>query len=178
MPTSSPDPITYVCKKIVEVKPNTVLDVGVGFGKYGFLAREYTDIWNDRYFREEWKCTIIGVEIFAPYIQNHHRHIYDSIVVYDAYDYLQMLCPDFAFDLIICSDMLEHLPKEKGLKVLEQFKRVGKTSIVIVPVDVRPQGPVHGNKYERHVSSWSKEELEQFGNVTVFNEKVFILEIV
>lgn len=58
MPTSSPDPITYVCKKIVEVKPNTVLDVGVGFGKYGFLAREYTDIWNDRYFREEWKWLI------------------------------------------------------------------------------------------------------------------------
>jgi len=177
MPTSNPDPITYVCKRIIEIKPDSVLDVGVGFGKYGFLAREYTDIWNDRYWKDEWKCQIIGVEIFEPYVQNYHRDIYDSILIYDAFDYLKILCLDKSFDLIICSDMVEHLPKEKGTELLKQFARVGKTSIVIIPTQVRPQGPVHGNEFERHVASWTKEELEQFGNVLVLNEKVFILEI-
>ncbi len=34
---------------LVELQPRSVLDIGVGFGKWGFLAREYLDVNAERY---------------------------------------------------------------------------------------------------------------------------------
>ena len=35
-----------VLNLVTEQKPKTILDVGIGYGKYGVLFREYLDIWN------------------------------------------------------------------------------------------------------------------------------------
>ena len=66
---------------IREVNPRSVLDVGVGFGKWGFLCREYLDVFNGRHFREDWKIRIIGIEGFEKYLHPASRYIYDDIVL-------------------------------------------------------------------------------------------------
>ena len=48
MPSSGPDALTFVCRNLITRKPQSVLDIGVCFGKWGFLAREYADIWHLR----------------------------------------------------------------------------------------------------------------------------------
>ena len=68
-----------------QLKPNSILDVGVGFGKIGgHLFREYTDILEsesdpERYDRKNWKVRIDGIEGFAAYITEMHRFIYNEI---------------------------------------------------------------------------------------------------
>ena len=52
---------------VVKIQPKSVLDIGVGHGKWGFLAREYTDIFYNRYDRATWETRIEGVEAFPTY---------------------------------------------------------------------------------------------------------------
>ena len=44
MPSSRPNTIPTVIHLVRQIKPKSILDVGVGFGKWGHLFREYTDI--------------------------------------------------------------------------------------------------------------------------------------
>ena len=44
MPSSRPNTIPTVINLLRQLKPQSILDVGVGFGKWGHLFREYTDI--------------------------------------------------------------------------------------------------------------------------------------
>ncbi len=43
MPTSHLYQISDILEIISLIRPRSVLDVGVGFGKYGLLAREYLE---------------------------------------------------------------------------------------------------------------------------------------
>jgi len=67
MPSSAPDHIPAVLKHVMKLQPKRVLDVGVGYGKWGFLLREYLESWNDRVHPEDWEITITGVEVWEPY---------------------------------------------------------------------------------------------------------------
>ena len=37
--------ITDIMQLITIANPKSILDIGVGFGKYGYLSREYLEIW-------------------------------------------------------------------------------------------------------------------------------------
>jgi len=69
--------------------PISILDVGVGFGKWGHLFREYTDIneaENDpaRYQRKKWRVRIDGIEGYAAYLTPMHRYLYNHLHVGNA----------------------------------------------------------------------------------------------
>jgi len=59
--------------------------VGVGSGKWGFMFREYTDIWNGRVMKNKWKSQIDGIEIFSPIVQDYQRAMYRRIYEGNAY---------------------------------------------------------------------------------------------
>ena len=70
MPSSRPNTIPAVVHLLRQIQPRSILDVGVGFGKWGHLFREYTDIHeseNDpaRYPKKNWHVRIDGIEGFA-----------------------------------------------------------------------------------------------------------------
>ena len=79
MPSSSSDYISAVVNIMRLINPSTMLDIGIGFGKYGFLAREYLELWDgrDKHKREDWKRTIDGIEAFEEYINPAIEYIYD-----------------------------------------------------------------------------------------------------
>jgi hypothetical protein len=53
---------------IVNINPNSVLDIGTGFGKYGLLCREYLELWDGRQNYDKFLRRIDGVEAFESYI--------------------------------------------------------------------------------------------------------------
>jgi len=174
MPSSRPIAINYVCNKILELNPMSVLDIGIGFGKFGFLAREYTDVWHGRYFK--WETKIEGIEAFERYVGLLQRLVYDKIHIGDALDVILHL--DCKFDVIICADMLEHLEKDRGLKLLKAIRDKGEYSIIVLPMFPSPQGAVNDNEYELHRAKWDYPELAEFGQVTPMPKgNTFILEI-
>ena len=149
----------------------SVLNIGVGFGKFGFLAREYTDVRLGRYFN--WKTRIDGIEIFEKYITQLQREIYDNIYIGDAIDILPTLG---RYDMIICSDVLEHFSKQDGTVLLDLIKDRCKFAMIVTPVTVLHQEALYNNEHERHISAWSKEILSNWGEVFQF-ENAYLLEI-
>jgi len=45
MPTSNWQNISYNIDLIRKIKPQSILDVGVGFGRWGILLREFLELW-------------------------------------------------------------------------------------------------------------------------------------
>ena len=90
--------------------------MGVGFGKWGHLFREYTDIVaanHDprRYQREHWQTRIDGIEGHEPYITPMHRYLYNDIHLGDMRDVIHRLG---RYDVIFMGDVIERLDKADG----------------------------------------------------------------
>ena len=170
MPSSTWIHTSQVCQWIWEIKPASVLDVGCGFGRWGFLAREICDIFHGRYDQTSWRTKIDAVEIYLRYITPLHRLIYDEIHVADALWFFQNAAQAQVWDLVMMGDVVEHFEKSAGLELIEEAKAHAKNVIISIPIgDKWPQKACLGNEQERHLSVWCKED---FAQATVYQEFV------
>lgn len=170
MPSSTEKVLTLVVQNIMQAKPKSVLDVGSGFGKWGFLCREYLETWNDRITPEEWQVQVDAIEIFVPYINLPWiKTVYDTVHRGDASVIIDKLDN---YDLIIANDVIEHLPKDRGLHLLEGILTKSKTAIINIPLGEcwLNNKIVGGNINEKHLSVWFVEELLEIGKK--FNKQV------
>jgi len=158
MPSSGTENITAICDLISDLKPKSILDIGIGFGKWGMLTREYTDIRNGDYW--EWKIRIDGIEIFEKY-RNPVWGVYDKVYIGNALDVIQGLGQ---YDLILICHVVEHFNFVDGHKLLSFCCKKGKTVIISTPNGYMQQGPILGNVNESHLSSWT---IKDFGNAEV-----------
>src|SRR6185503_6455462 len=165
MPSSRPNTIPTVIHLLRQLKPQSILDVGVGFGKWGHLFREYTDI-NEaerdpgRYQKKNWQVKIDGIEGHAAYLTDMHHYLYNEIHLGDASEWLKKVSH---YDLIFMGDVLEHFDKEKGFEVLrEAVVKANKAVIVSTPKYETDQADLCGNELERHRSLWSAKDFRKF----------------
>jgi hypothetical protein len=170
MPSSRAHTIPVVINLLRQLKPRSILDVGVGFGKWGHLFREYTDILAaernpTRYQRQNWKVRIDGIEGHEPYLTDMHRFLYNNIYVGDACAILPGLP---SYDLIFMGDIIEHLEKEQGRHLLQDaIAKAAKAVIVSTPNEETGQEDLCGNELERHRSVWSAKDFSAFERATV-----------
>ena len=166
MPYSLPLALTSVFSVFVDRNDiKSVLDLGCGFGKYGYLSREYFDAWHGRYEEKSWTTRIVGVEIFEKYITDTQRRVYSDIIIDDALTYLKRSSEKF--DVILCMDMIEHLTKERGVELLnEMIGHCNKITFVSAPDGFVAQGSLYGNIHENHLCGWSRGEFEKVGYKT------------
>jgi SAM-dependent methyltransferase len=159
MGTSNWQSISLCCEIIRRIRPASVLDIGCGFGRWGFLSRELLDVWDGRTYRNNWKIRIDAVEIFEQYITPLHYHIYDNIYVENVLSILPNLD---TYELIIVGDLLEHFEKEQAVRFLEIVqKKAKKAVLLIVPLgNYWPQQEMNGNIWEAHRSVWMRSEFK------------------
>ena len=198
MCSGSPSCLSYICSLLLNKRPKSVLDVGIGSGKWGFLVREYVDLWRpgnkfgraeidqssfdssdrfncERFFGKD-RTRLVGIEIFEPYITDIHRMIYDEILIGDAYEILPKMTE--YFEMIIAADIVEHLEKDHAMELLKEFKKHGKVIQILIPINCSRSGiPEHENVYEIHRSHWSVEELNKFGKTYILGDVYYLLEI-
>lgn len=173
MPSSDPRVLEATCREIIRYCPRTVLDIGVGFGKWGVLAREYTDIWNYRFYREEWQTFIVGIEIHERY-NNPVWQAYNLILGGNASDVIRdikncaydgrvkpeeaetAVVPPKHYDMTLMIDVLEHFPKEAGEALIKEVLSISDR--FIVSYCNSEQKDVRDNKHEDHVSLWFDED--------------------
>jgi hypothetical protein len=162
MPTSPYGHLETFVGFLMESRPRSILDIGLGNGKLGFLARDCLDVMlNESYHRSHWKVRIDGIEAYGDYIQDHQRAIYDTIHIGDAFDVIERLD---TYDLIILGDVLEHFEKDRAWAFFDKcIQHAGRHLAVFIPLGKTWQQPaIYGNSYETHRSSWFFEELERF----------------
>lgn len=150
--------------KILDLKSTSILDIGIGFGKWGALSREYTDVWAWRFYREEWTTKIDGIEIHERYKAPNWGN-YNKIYI----GHSNVVLPTLGqYELIIMMEMLEHLSKQDALALLDEaFKH---TNQLIVSYSNTPQKNVRDNPFEDHISTWTNDELKRFGKIEILNE--------
>ena len=103
MPSSHLHQINEIMELIFNSKPKSLLDIGVGFGKYGFLSREYLELGDGRQKYNDWKIQIDGIEVFTEYLTPIHKFIYNEIFEGNALDILPTL--KTKYDLILLIDV-------------------------------------------------------------------------
>lgn len=177
MPSSDPRVLTETCRAIIRISPKTVLDIGIGFGKWGMLTREYTDIWKFRFYREEWETFIVGIETHLKY-DNPVWGVYNLILGGDAFEVVddiknltyvgavkpkdadKAVVPPDHYDLAIMIDVLEHFEKDRGQLFLDKVMEICDQFLVSYSNSV--QKDVRDNKYEDHLSTWCDKDFERF----------------
>lgn len=177
MPSSSYKPISDAIEIIMEINPNTILDVGCGFGKWGFLCREYLEIWGYRYDKSKWIRKIDAVEIYPNYISQIHKDLYNNIYIENILDYVDKI---EKYDLIILGDIIEHFEKEKAIELLDKLSKKAKYILVMTPDGFSPltsSNPyVRENKYEEHKCGFIEEDFKKYNSqIKKCGDKLLVL---
>ena len=164
MPTSPYSHLPTIVRFLTTTQPKSLLDVGLGNGKIGFIARDLLDVMNGelhKFKKEDWKTKIDGIEVFPEYIQDHQRAIYDEIFIGNAFDVIDSLGN---YDMIVLGDVLEHFEKNQAYQFLDKcIAHANGHLIICMPLGEKwTQPEIYGNPYERHLSFWSFEEFEPF----------------
>ncbi len=162
MPTSHSQQMNEIVELIALTDPQSLLDIGVGFGKYGVLAREYLELWDGRDQYLDWQRRIDGIEGFSDYKTPIHEFIYDNMYWGDAREIVPKLEVDY--DLIILIDILEHFTREEGMKLLEICLQRGRNVLISTPIKMSDQGEAFENPYETHRYQWTRKDFEGFQN--------------
>ena len=104
----------------------------------------------------------VGVELFEPYLEQsqkkglHNKYIKEDIRRVDF--------PPKSFDLVMMIDVLEHLSKEDGQRLLKKMGKWAKKKVVVfTPNGYVFQGTYDENPLQAHRSGWSAEELREMG---------------
>ena len=183
MPSSHPMQIGPIMSLILSLKPSSILDIGIGFGKYGFLCREYLEIDPARKVYTEGcgeinrRKRIDGIEIFQQYITPASKYIYDEIYIGDA---LPLLTEEIkeVYDLILIIDVLEHFEKNKGKQLLEIVENKSKSVLISTPKRIGRQGKVFDNEYERHISQWSENDFMNYKSKQLISDPKSLIYLI
>jgi SAM-dependent methyltransferase len=172
MPIGSYSLVPYIAHQLCEHRPSRILDLGIGFGLYGAVVREWQDLGV-----QPWSTYLAGVEAWAAY-GNPLWDLYNLVVVDTIQNYLSSA--NEVFDFILMTDVIEHFTKDEGAWVLDAMRdrlSPGGRALVGTPGLFFEQGAAFGNEFECHRSLWTAEdfltrgfsvildgEADQFGN--------------
>ncbi|HQU99058.1 MAG TPA: class I SAM-dependent methyltransferase [Nitrosomonas sp.] len=171
MPFSYSSQISTIIGYAENLKPISILDIGVGMGQYGFLLRTnlenlnlfeiHGEIANQRN-KNEWKIRIDGIEGYPGYLTPVHDYSYNKIFIGDALSLLTSISNE-SYDFVLAVDILEHFTKEDGVRFLKECLRIASKSVLIsTPKDFIEQ-EVPANPFENHRSHWTEEDLNKCG---------------
>ncbi len=131
-----------------------IVDFGCGDGFWGKLSKYIFP-----------NCFIEGVELERSYIINNKLdEIYDKIYNNDIID----MCDKLSGDLLICSDVLEHLSEEDCLKVIKTIKKHYRYIMINGPLGFQEQQ--HDIPSEIHRCGLRK---DMFANLDIISYKSY-----
>lgn len=150
-----PDLEVYISRLAADPDCRSALDIGCG--ERSFIST----------FRPRIKT--VGLDAFEGAIEKsrmmglHDDYILANIIETSAADLLSHNGGE-KFDMVVLSDIIEHIPKKMGLDLLEKCEELTKKYIILqTPFGFMEQGPEYGNIYQRHLSGWFPHELEGLG---------------
>lgn len=161
MGTSNWQNISYNIELIRKLNPMSILDVGIGFGRWGILFREFLEIWENARYDGNWERLIDGVEIFPSYIKEYHKFFYDNIYTENALIHLRNTHK--YYDLINCGDIIEHFVKAEGQELIELALDKSRYVMINIPIGKawKQEGTVI-NPFEAHQSVWYNNDFTKY----------------
>lgn len=140
------DPVSWILNK----KVKTILDIGCGQGYPMRLIKKVRNV----------KAS--GVDLFGDYLKEAQKSgIYEEVINCDV---TKLKVAPKSYDACICLQVIEHLPKEKGFKLMESMENIAKHQVIITtPYHFFEHPDVDDNKLQRHLSRWSDSDFIKLG---------------
>jgi SAM-dependent methyltransferase len=137
----------------------SVLDVGCG--KNSPLAKVKKHFYS------------VGVDLFKESIQKSKKlHIHDEYILCDVTK-LDTKIKQKSYDAVIALDLIEHLNKDEGKRLLQSVEKIAKKKVIIMtPNGFYKQEPYEKNPYQIHKSGWSTSDFASLG-YTVYGIRGF-----
>ena len=110
----------------------TILDVGSGYGIFGYILRKSRDL-----------DLLVSLDPFHYF----HGH-YDKSYITTWKDYYQNHSQ--YTDVLVSTEMIEHLPKSEALTFLNEAKVSTQHVIIATPFEFTNQESYDNNEYQRH----------------------------
>ncbi len=106
----------------------------------------------------------VGVDIYESAIERSRQaKIHTDYRIGNVMDLDKMFLPK-SFECVVASDIIEHLTKEDGYKLLEMMEKIAtKKVIVYTPNGFLPQHEFDGNSKQVHISGWEIDEMRKLG---------------
>lgn len=106
----------------------------------------------------------VGAEGYFPSLEKaksqktHHEYVQCNV---------QQIAEHFQagqFDACIAMDVIEHLDKKDGLKLVADLERIASRRVIFfTPCGFLPQGQTEKGDLQTHLSGWEPEEMEKLG---------------
>ena len=124
------------------------LDIGCGKGKWGYLLKT----------SHKPPSYIVGGDIDLNNLRYAKKHkIYDDVVLLDG---RHLPFRDDSFDIVLAIEVIEHMEKIEGQKLLDEAERVSRERVVV-------STPLLGARYwyseKHHISKWTVGDLRRRG---------------
>jgi SAM-dependent methyltransferase len=104
----------------------------------------------------------VGVEPFDPYFKKTRKRAIHTHYLAKKIEDLNF--PERSFDAIILIEVVEHLPKQAGLEIIKKAEKWAKKKVIVsTPNDFLEQPVYDDNVFQKHLSGWSKENMEKLG---------------
>ncbi len=147
----------WILSKAIDRGVESVLDIGCGDG----------DLMKILSHNEKWK--IVGAELYPDAIKSAiKKNVYESIIKTTVSE-IDKKIKGKKFDVVLASQVIEHLRKKDGEKALSQWEKLtAKRIIVATTVGYTPYERIGAklkekNPYQKHLSGWSIEEFRKRG---------------
>jgi len=128
---------------LIDIPVRSLLDVGCGRGIIGALCRIYRE-----------PTRLVGVDGHEPYLAFcRQRSFYDETYRVDVTTEA-LPFGDKEFEIATCIEVIEHVPKEAGIRLLTELDRVAWKVIVTTPNFFFEQREYDGNPFQKHLSRW------------------------
>ena len=132
-------------------QPNRILDVACGRCEWSRLRPQ-----------SDWTA----IDLFLPYLRGLMRNDVRGLErVQGTVSVLPFRSR--SFDLVLCAEILEHLPPVDGFRMLQEAKRVSKHAVIVTtptdPLGRHAQGVLNDNPLERHITTITQKDLEECG---------------
>jgi SAM-dependent methyltransferase len=130
---------------------STILDFGCGKGINGYILRANRDMS---------KTKMIGIDVRKDHVQfTKDRRIYDKIIKWGS-----PIIPfgDKSLDLILCTEVIEHMSKKDGEKLLGEIDRSCKGRVVITTPNIFIETSSKLD-HDTHKSLWTPADFRKMG---------------
>ena len=148
-------PLTYpnIIWGKMDKNATTVLDVGCGDGSFMALLNK------------DKKFEVTGIDAYKSYLAKAKKTgVYKKLILGDV---RKLPFKEKSFDIVLCSQVIEHLKKEEGEELIRDLEKTAKRQVIVATtVGFFPYEPFEGkdeNPLQVHQSGWEPKEFEKRG---------------
>lgn len=115
-----------------------------------------------QFFTDKFYST--GVDLFEKSIEiSKNKNIHNDYIKADVLEIEQYVAAN-SYNTVIALDLIEHLEKNEGYKLIQIMKKLAKNKVIIfTPNGFMPQGDLNENPWQVHRSGWETSDFEKEG---------------